>query len=402
MHGRRRPVELTDRAGPPPGSQPRRGADSNPELVALLRDEIEREGGITFARFMGLVLYHPEHGYYVRSADRATRSGDYLSAPETHPLFGRAIARQLDEMWRLLDRPRPFTLREYGPGTGSLGEAVLGGLRAEGSPLLESIRYQPLEVAPARAAAIAERLAAAGFGAALSPPDRERPLTGCILANELLDALPVHRVELVDGELRELYVGWRDGWFADEPGEPSTGELARYLERAEVRLREGQQAEINLSAVAWIAEVAARLARGYLLVIDYGHPAAELYGPRRPRGTLLAYRRHRVSDDPYQAVGEQDLTSHVDLTTVEHAAEAAGLRLLGRTTQAEFLAGLGLGELLEEIGRHENTDVEAYVAARAAVLRFLDPRALGRFAVLVFGRDVPPGPLRGLTFRLAG
>lgn len=378
-----------------------RRANSNRELVELIRGEIEREGRIPFARFMELALYHPEHGYYVRSADRATRAGDFLSAPETHPLFGQAIARQVDEMWRLLDRPRPFTLREYGPGTGSLAEAVLAGLRAEGSGLLDALRYEPIDVAPARVAQIGHRLAAAGFGAVLVPAEPDRALIGCILANELLDALPVHRVTVLDGKLRELYVAWGGGWFVDEPGEPSTTELAGYLERAGVRLREGQQAEINLAALAWIAEAAASLARGYLLLIDYGHPAAELYGPRRHRGTLMAYRRHRASDDPYEAVGEQDLTSHVDLTTAQRAAEGAGLRLLGHTTQAEFLAGLGLGQLLDRIGRDEHADAQAYVAARAAVLRFLDPRATGRFAVLVFGRDVPPEQLSGLSFRLS-
>ncbi|MDQ3871327.1 MAG: SAM-dependent methyltransferase, partial [Chloroflexota bacterium] len=286
----RRPTGLTDHREPAGSGAEGRRAPGNPALVELLRSEIERQGRITFARFMSLALYHPEHGYYVRSADRPTRAGDFLTAPETHPLFGHALGRQLDEMWRLLDQPRPFTLREYGPGTGSLAEAVLDGLRADRSALLDAIRYEPLDVAPARAAEISDRLAAGGFGGVPAAPDPGAAVTGCVLANELLDALPVHRVTVLGGQLRELYVAWRDGWFADETGEPSTEALAGYLERAGVRLRDGQQAEVNLAAVDWIADVAQRLARGYLLVIDYGHPAGELYGPRRLRGTLMAYR----------------------------------------------------------------------------------------------------------------
>jgi SAM-dependent MidA family methyltransferase len=272
-------------------------------------------------------------------------------------------------------------------------------LRAEGSGLMRSLRYEPAEWNSSRAAAVRERVREAGFGDAVRDDIGER-LTGCVLANELLDAFPVHRVTQLDGGLREIFVTWRDGWFADEPREPSTGELAGYLESAGVRLADGQQAEINLRAPAWIRSVAGELKRGYLLLIDYGHAASELFGPRRFRGTLLAYRGHQVSDDPYAAVGEQDLTSHVDLSAVESAARHAGLHVVGRTSQAEFLTALGLGELLDRLGRATGTDPAEYIAARAAVLRFLDPRATGAFAVLGFGRDVPAEPLRGFSFQL--
>jgi SAM-dependent MidA family methyltransferase len=372
-------------------------AASNSALVTAIRSEIGR-GAITFDRFMELALYHPQHGYYIARSDRATRTGDYLTAPETHPLFGHALARQLDEMWQLLGRPREFTLREYGSGTGSLALSVMEGLQAEQSVLSGALRYRPVEVEQGRADAVIARLTNAGFGDVFR--DAAEPLTGCVLANELLDALPVHRVVQRDGRLREIFVTWRDGWFADEPAQPSTDALAAYLDAAGVSLGEGQQAEINLRAPAWIESAAADLERGYLLLIDYGHSAKELYGPRRMRGTLLGYRGHEVSDDPYAAVGEQDLTSHVDLSAVESAARNAGLKAVGRTTQAEFLAALGLGELLDRLGRTAGTGPADYIAARAATLRFLDPRAMGAFAVLAFGRDIPASPLTGFSFRL--
>jgi SAM-dependent MidA family methyltransferase len=372
-------------------------ADSNSELVAAIRSEIGN-GAITFERFMELALYHPQHGYYIARSDRSTRTGDYLTAPETHPLFGQTLGRQLDEMWRLLGQPRDFTLREYGPGTGSLALSVMEKLRADGSGLSDALRYQPVEVEQGRADAVVARLARAGFSDVFR--DAEEPMVGCILANELLDALPVHRVVQREGRLLEIFVAWRDGWFADESREPSTDALSAYMEAAGVSLAEGQQAEINLRAPAWIHSAAAELERGYLLLIDYGHSASELYGPRRPRGTLLGYRGHEVSDDPYAAVGEQDLTSHVDLSAVESAAQNAGLRAVGQTTQAEFLTALGLGELLDRLGRTAGTDPGEYIAARAATLRFLDPRAMGAFAVLAFGRDVPDSPLTGFSFRL--
>lgn len=362
-----------------------------------MRSEIG-SGTITFERFMELALYHPQYGYYLARSDRPTRTGDYLTAPETHPLFGHALARQLDEMWRLLGRPRDFTLREYGPGTGALVLSVMEGLEAERSELSGAVRYEPVEVEHGRAHEVVARITESGFADAFR--DRAEPLTGCILANELLDALPVHRVVQRGGRLLEIFVTWRDGWFADEPAEPSTDALAAYLDAAGVALADGQEAEINLRAPAWIESAAGELKRGYLLLIDYGHSADELYGPRRRRGTLLGYRGHQVSDDPYVAIGEQDLTSHVDLSAVESAAKKAGLRPVGRTTQAEFLTALGLGELLDRLGRTAGRDPAEYIAARASTLRFLDPRAMGAFAVLAFGRDVPDEPLTGFSFRL--
>jgi SAM-dependent MidA family methyltransferase len=378
-----------------------RAAESDPALVALIRREVKLNNGITFERFMELALYEPAHGYYARSSDQATRSGDYLSAPETHALFGHALARLFEDMWSHLDRPAGFTIREYGAGTGALAVSVLEGLRADAPELLRELRYEPLDMSPERNAAIAERLRLAGFESVVARvPRNGGAITGCIVANELIDAFPVHRVVGTARGIAEVFVVWRDGWFGDEPREPSTPTLAEYLDASGIRLAEGQQAEINLRAREWLRHVATELERGYVLVIDYGHDAAELYGQRRFAGTLLGYRGHSISDDPYDAIGRQDLTAHVDLTGLERGAREAGLEVVGRTTQAELLTGLGLGDLLVRLGRTPDSDPGAYVAARAAVVRLIDPRATGRFAVLAFGRDVPREPLRGFAFKV--
>jgi SAM-dependent MidA family methyltransferase len=393
-----RRVATTPSASTRPGvAGPDRG---RPALVERIRAEIDTSGPITFARFMELALYDPAEGYYVRRGDRPTRSGDFLTAPETHPLFGRTLARQLHDQWERLGRPDPFVLREFGAGTGALAEAIVDGLRSERSGLADSLLYQPVESTAKATTAIANRVVQAGL-----PADRIGPaqgsMVGVVLANEFLDALPVHRVSLSEGRLIELYVGWQDGRFVDVPGRPSHWRLGRRLHAEGASLVEGQQAEIRPAVDAWMRDVSRDLGQGYVLVIDYGHPAPELYGRRRIRGTLLAYRGHAASDDPYAAVGEQDLTAHVDLTHLEQAASRVGLQHLGRTSQAEFLAGLGLGELLDELGRRPDTEPQAYADARAAVLRFLDPRATGGFAVEIFGRDVPEEPpLRGLALRL--
>ncbi len=218
----------------------------------------------------------------------------------------------------------------------------------------------------------------------------------------MLDALPTHRVVVRDRVLREVAVGWRDGGFADVEIDPSTPDLAARLDADGVTLADGQRGEICLALDDWVAGAATGLVRGVLLLIDYGYPATELYDPvRRRDGTLRAYLRHRVHEDPYIHVGRQDLTAHVDVTAVERAATTAGLTHLGTTTQAEFLVGLGTEDLLQAIQADPATGLEDYLAVRSALLRLLDPAAMGRFRVMAFGRGWPDvAELAGFGYRL--
>jgi SAM-dependent MidA family methyltransferase len=385
--------------------------ESEPRLVERIRTEIGANGPLTFARFMALALYEPDLGYYRTTDERAGRSGDFLTAPETHPIFGAAIARQLDEVHRRLGAPARFVVREHGAGSGALALAILEAINGQGrlgtvagSPALaRAIRYVPIEVNEHHRAELIDRLGAAGFGGSLEPdlaPDLSEP--GATLANELLDALPVHRVTAVGGRLRELFVDWGAGTFVEVVGEPSTPALGGRLDDEGIVLGNGARAEICLELDGWFAGVAGGLAQGIVLVVDYGHPAAELYAPTRGGGTLRAYAGHRVHDDWAIAVGHQDLTAHVDFSAVDRAAAAAGLDRLGQTSQAEFLVGLGLDELLDAIRSDPDTTVEAWLAARSAVRRLLDPRATGGFRVAMFGRGIDQEPsLGGLGYRLA-
>jgi SAM-dependent MidA family methyltransferase len=375
-------------------------------LVARIRDEIGRLGPITFARFMTLALYDPDGGYYRAGDARPGRAGDFLTAPEAHPIFGWTLARAIADAWRRLGRPATFTLREHGAGTGTLALAILEGLSRDEPDLAASIGYLPVEVEPRRLDALTARFEAAGVAdrIAASGRDGPGPIVGVVLANEVLDALPTHRVVMRGATLREVMVGWSEGRFVDIEDAPSTPALASRLAADGVTLVDGQRAEICLELDAWLADAAAGLERGLLLAIDYGHPAIELYDPvRRREGTLRAYVRHTVHDDPYRHVGRQDLTAHVDVTAVVAAARSAGLTHLGTTTQAELLAELGAGDLLHGLGSDPTTTIEDYLAARAALLRMIDPAAMGRFRVMAFGRGWPDGPPpAGLGFRLGG
>ena len=414
-------------------------------LLLLVRDEIRARGPMTFARFMELALAEPELGYYAQPAARPTREGDFLTGPELHPVFGRALARQVDDCWRLLGCPDPFTVREYGAGSGALAAAIVEGLRADVSALLRPsatgassrlgpsragassatgassragrapaavLHYEPVELNAYRRTELRERLGTAAPEVGVADPTPDGAFVGLVLANEFIDALPVHRVAMDGGALREILVGWDDdptvqagGRLVDIVADPTTPALAARLRGEGVRLEDGQLAEVRLADEAWLDEIARDLARGYVIAIDYGAPAAELYdSARRPAGTLLAYRGHRVHGDVLADPGEQDITAHVDLTALERADPARGLAPIGRTTQARFLAACGLGDLLEIVRSDPATTFEGYLAFRAALGRLLDPRAMGGFAVVVLGRGLPSGAdrLRGLGGQAPG
>ena len=255
------------------------------------------------------------------------------------------------------------------------------------------IRYQPVEVDPRRVAAFEYHVSDAGFGSSVEVAD-DADFTGLVLANEVADALPVHRV--VQRRRRTARGPGRARWrpihrcrdraVITRPVRPARG-------RGRHASSDGQRGEICLALDGWLGQATSGLARGVALLIDYGYPAVELYDPiRRRDGTLRAYVRHTVHDDPYAHIGRQDLTAHVDIDAVVRTAAAAGLTHLGTTTQAEFLVGLGMDEHLRAIQTDPATTMEAYLAVRSSVMRLLDPAATGRFRVLAFGRDWPDGP----------
>jgi SAM-dependent MidA family methyltransferase len=369
--------------------------DHPSQLAAVIRAEIQSnpDGRITFARYMERALYEPDLGYYRQPADRPTDAGDFLTAPETHAIFGWTLARRIEWMWAELDRPRPFDLIEYGAGSGTLALSILDGMRRhEAVDLLAAVRYQPVELNTHRLDdlrgrfeefGLAELLAATG-----APSIGSVPVTGVILANEFLDAMPVHRFVVRGGELLELYVAWQDG-FVEVAGEPSTHALAERIAEDGLdvnQFAEGQIGEISLGLGEWLRGVAARLAAGYVVAIDYGYDAAELYGPRRLAGTLLGYRGHRVVENPFEDPGQVDLTAHVDFTALERLAAANGFRTVSSTTQSEFLVVAGLEAELRALQSSPDLALADYTRARSGIVRMLDPRHMGRFRVLVLER----------------
>src|SRR5580765_8343334 len=299
---------------------------------------------------MDLALYDSELGYYARAAQRSGRAGDFFTSVDVGPLFGELLETQLAEIFRIADCGlRTFDLVEAGAGNGRLSADILRAAKRRDPAFYESIRLHLVEAsAEARRAQagtlgdVAERLASSGG----SLPDS---FEGVLIANELLDALPVHQVVMREDGLREVYVNaTADCRLTTVEGELSTPALSDYLARLGVSLEPGWRAEINLRAVDWIRDAARRLRRGFIILIDYGHDARELYSAGHSSGTLTTFAQHR-SAGPESAggvpswlrdPGEQDLTSHVDFTSVRAAAEAEGMTTIGFLDQTYFLLGL--------------------------------------------------------------
>ena len=368
-----------------------------PALVDALAAEIAARGPITFARFMERALYEPDLGYYARSTNRTTPGGDFVTAPELHPVFGWTLARVIHEMWDSLGRPREFAVREYGAGSGALFLSVVDGLERIDSPLAAWVRYEPVDFAGQRAV-IASRLSAAGRESRLRDPGGAG-LEGVVLANEFLDALPVHRVVQRGSTLRELFVAQVDGRFVEVEGAPATERLVSWFADGGIELADGQRTEVNLAMADWTERVARGLVRGYVLVIDYGATAKRLYDPAiRPDGTLRAFAGQRVSGDVLSGVGRRDITAHVDFDALERAARAAGLTVLGRKRMAEFMLGAGLDQVYAAARAEADTDWNTALMLRGAIRRLLDPAALGGYVASVMGRDVPTdSPLPALA-----
>lgn len=367
----------------------------NEALKMAISARIEREGPITFRDFMEMALYAPGLGYYTSRREKMGRSGDYVTSPEVSPIFGAMIGRQMREMWEALDRPVTFDAVEAGAGNGTLCRDILRWSRRAAPEFHDRLRYTVVETSEALADRQRETIEAEGLLPAVQwQTELPEAVEGCILCNELLDAMPVHRVFVQDRALREVFVGWEGGAFREELAAPSTPEIGDYFRRLGIRPGEGCHAEVNLAAAAWVRAAASALQRGFLLIFDYGYEAAELYASWRTGGTLLCFYRHNPGDDPYVRIGRQDMTSHVDFTTIRRSGEGAGLSTLGLAPQSEFLMNLGLPDALPAIGEGE-TNLEEYYIRRRAVVELVDPAGLGRIKVLVQARGAGDVDLTG-------
>jgi SAM-dependent MidA family methyltransferase len=374
-------------------------------LAKVLAARIRERGPITFAEYMEACLYHPQHGYYARP--EARRFADYYTSVDVHPIFGRLLARQLAEMWEVLGRPAEFTAVEAGAGSGRLAAQILDFCARALPDFFRALRYVAVERSAARRTAVKSALEAAvtanpALLAARAKAAARIPRkisSGCIFSNELLDALPVHRVVGERGELREIYVGVEGERFREIAGPVSSRLVKKYFSAQGIALTDGQHAEAGLEACRWISEAAARLQRGFVLTIDYGHEAAEVYSERHRRGTVLAYENHRASEDLYAAPGEQDLTAHVNFSALQSLPTQRRRRRLatsGLVSQTQFLLALGRVNEFGDLYDPGQSEAEHF-QARLGLKTLIHPEGMGEmFKVLIQQKRIGAPRLTGL------
>jgi SAM-dependent MidA family methyltransferase len=358
-------------------------------LSSRIAARITAAGGwLPFVDFMDMALHLPGLGYYAGGSLKFGAAGDFITAPEITPLFGQALARQIKEILAVLAAP---TILEVGAGSGQLAADIL--LALETLNALPD-RYCILELSGELRARQQETLhdVAPHLARFVSWLDAlPETFSGCVIANELLDALPTHAVAWRESGLMERGVVLTQEGFAWAQ-RPATGGLAELMTTLPVNAP--YESEISLTAHAWVAEWGHRLTQGALLLIDYGLPRHELYHPQRNHGTLRCHYRQRTHENPFWWPGLSDITSHVDFTAVAEAGFAAGLDVLGYTSQANFLINCGIGELLAE---RQQTGGEQALRANGAVQLLLSPGEMGElFKVIALGRGIDT-PLAGFA-----
>jgi len=375
---------------------------NNTPLKNQLLELLRRSAPITFERYMELCLYHPEHGYYMQGRERTGIQGDYFTSPDLHPIFARLVARQAAEMWEALGRPSPFTWVEMGPGRGWFARDFLAWVKCHQPDLFSALDYVAVEIGAPQRHRLRERFAEDKIEQEVriaESLERVEQIVGCFFSNELVDAFPVAVVTRTGGRLKEIYVTADGDQLAEKTGPLSSTALAAAVARYAHGLEEGHRVEMNLRAMDWIRAVAAKLARGFVITVDYGDMAKRLYTPDRPRGTAMAYRGHTVTEDFYGAPGECDLTAHVNFSALIDAGRDAGLETIGFTTQERFLLALGEGNQFSDLYESGQSETEQ-LQARLKLKRLINPEGMGNiFKVLIQQRGVPPVDLTGMKYR---
>lgn len=381
-------------------------------LQQLIIERIQREGPLTFAEYMRMALYEPHYGYYMTGSTNIGFEGAdfYTSTDVSSTLFANCCGRQLYQWWEKLGRCSPFVVLEQGAGRGDLARGIQSWAEREATDFHNALDYRLEDIGTGQDVLASRK----SEGSTVSPwqssasrinmrrGDDTAPTPSVIFSNELVDAFPVHIVETQQAQLYEIYVDVQDGRLCEVLGEPSSAEVATYLDSYQIpwsQFGDGWRAEINLAALRWIRRTARLLRRGYILTIDYGDRARALYSRARHHGTRACYFQHQVNERPLARPGEQDITAHVNFSALINEGRRQGLRLHKFTTQRLWLESLGIREELEQ---RRLRDFAESVTARASdrgqvallqwydlrqrVAALTDPTGMGNFKVLVLRR----------------
>lgn len=355
-------------------------------LTELIIEEIRTKGPITFADFMERALYHPAYGYYTSGKLRIGRAGDYYTSPYVHSAFGEVLARFILKGLSVINGS-DHQIVELGAGKGLLASDILDSIKKGSPEIYDGIKYYIIERSPTAQSESREALAnhsgKVSYLSSLSELGSES-FEGVVISNELVDSFPFHRAVWTEGELREIYVSLKDDQFTEVLDKPSTSALEEYFKPYEIEFTEGREVEINLSAGEWIRKLGQIIRRGFLLTVDYGYLAPELFSPQRIKGTYKCIHRHSINENPYINIGEQDITAHVDFSNLIRAGELSELRKVKYTTQGQFLIDWGILDIMEK--NSEKPDSRGFVGEKrnAAIKSLFLPGSMGHsFKVLL-------------------
>ena len=319
-----------------------------PPLEQIIIDKIKKEGPITFETFMDMALYYPELGYYTSPNLEIGRKGDFYTSPHLHKIFGAMIGKQLEEMWKILERPSVFHAVEIGAGAGYLCKDIFDYLKNR--EMFNSLIYVIVELNPVMRDRQKNFLSDFSDNVKWISSLRElNNIRGCIFSNELLDAFPVHIIEMKKRGVKEIYVAFDGKNIIEQKLDISSLNLLKYLEEFNIDIASGYRTEINLKTKDWLKEISEILTEGFILTIDYGYTAEEYYDEERTKGTLLCYYKHQVNENPYENIGEQDITAHVNFSSLRKWGEEIGFKTIGYCPQGTFLISLGIDEAITEL-----------------------------------------------------
>ena len=331
---------------------------------------------------MQAALYDSELGYYNTARLKIGAAGDYYTSSNVHPAFGAVLARAFAELWNELAGERPLTLVEMGVGTGQLAFDVMTAMCDEHDFVFDDLKYVIIQSSPAMRARQQERLT--DFSELICWQTLERiernPIAGIFFSNELVDAMPVHRIRFTKSRIEEQYVIIEDERLALVWDEPSTPDLIDYIERTKLNFTEGQVIEVNLEAAGWLESLSRAIERGFLVTIDYGDIAGHLYGADRAGGTLRSFYRHTLVDSVLERIGEQDITASVNFTALIESGRDFGFETLSYERQTSFLIRNGLIERIQATAHDAVDDLKERLAMKNL---FVPGGASDNFRVLI-------------------
>ncbi|MCI4625696.1 MAG: SAM-dependent methyltransferase [Candidatus Magnetoovum sp. WYHC-5] len=357
-------------------------------LKTKIVEKIKHQGPLSFHNYMDMALYYPDYGYYTSKETEIGKEGDFFTSAHLHPIFGQLIGQQIEQMWQLMGKPIEFFIVEFGAGKGYLFYDLIN--TQTNDKFIKALKYVIIEKNPHMIAKQAKLLTPYIEKIQwLSSIKELGSFSGCVLANELIDAFPIHLIERKNNSTNEIYLDYQTDKFVEILKLINNN----YLKEFNIELPPNNyKTEINLALKDWLSDLATYLIDGFIFIIDYGYPAWEYYSPERNRGTLLCYYKHKINENPYINIGKQDITTHVNFTAIHKWAQSLNFQTLGYCTQGNFLISMEIDKIL--------MITTTYMEDLPKIKRLILPQGMGESHKVIISYKGNAHPeLRGFSFK---